>query len=54
MRKSERIRQLELQMVALEYELKYVKEVLSILVETANLKELDLDSGKWYSKKSDK
>jgi hypothetical protein len=54
MRKSERIRQLELQMVALDYELKYVKEVLSILVETSDIKEPDLDSGKWYNKKSDK
>ena len=52
MRKAERIRQLELQMIAMEYELRYVKEVLSILVETNKLE--DLDSGKWYNKKSDK
>jgi len=54
MRKSERIRQLELQILAVEYELKYIKEVINILVETANLKEENLDSGKWYNKKSDK
>lgn len=54
MRKSERIRQLELQMVALDYELKYIKEVISILLETSQIKDMDLDSGKWYSKKSDK
>lgn len=54
MRKSERIRQLELQMVALDYELKYIKEVLSILLETSNIKSPDLESGKWYNSKPNK
>lgn len=54
MRKSERIRQLELQMVAMEYELKYIKEVINILLETSGVKMSDLDSGKWYNSKSDK
>lgn len=54
MRKSERIRQLELSLIAVEYELRYVKEVLSIILETKGFQQEDLDSGKWYSKKSDK
>lgn len=54
MRKSEKIRQLELSLIAVEYELKYIKEILSILLETKDIQQENLDAGKWYNKKFDK
>ena len=50
MRKSERLRIAELEIVRLNFELEYVKTILNLLVDIGS-KPQDLDSGKWYSKK---
>lgn len=51
MRKSERLRLAELEIVRLNFELEYIKTVLNLLIELDGHKPQDLDSGKWYSKK---
>ena len=50
MRKSERIRQLELEVIRQQYELEYLKITLQALMDAKDLKLPDLDSGKWYNK----
>lgn len=54
MRKSERLRILELEIIRLNYELEYTKAILAALVETNGFKIPDMDAGKWYSKKSNR
>ncbi len=51
MRKSERLRIAELEIVRLNFELEYVKTILNLLIDIGGAKPQDLDSGKWYSKK---
>ena len=51
MRKSERLRLTELELVRLNMELEYVKTILNIILESGVTKPQDLDAGKWYSKK---
>lgn len=51
MRKSERLRLLELQMVRLEMNLDMYSQVLSNLLESQGMP--DLDAGKWYKPKKD-
>ena len=51
MRKSERLRLAELEIVRLNYELEYIKSTLGLLVELGGMRMPDLDSGKWYNKK---
>jgi hypothetical protein len=55
MRKSERIRQLELQMVRLQMEVEILNTIISNMFSPNEEKILptDLDSGKWYNRKSD-
>lgn len=48
MRKSERIRLLELQMVRMEYEIEYIKAAVVAFLEKNNVSAPDLDAGKWY------
>jgi hypothetical protein len=50
LRKSERIRILELEMVRLNFELEYLKSMLSALLDS-DLKSTEMDAGKWYMKK---
>lgn len=50
MRKSERLRLAELELVRLNMELEYVKTILNIILETGANRPQDLDSGKWYKK----
>ena len=54
MRKSERLRLAELEIVRLNYELEYVKAMLSVIIEMGGGKTPDLDAGKWYSKKQNR
>lgn len=54
LRKSERIRLLELEVVRLNFELQYTQVLISALIENnSNIKvpEMDLDAGKWYNRK---
>lgn len=52
MRKSDRIRLLELEVVRLNFELEYVKAILNAALEADLAKPADLESGKWYTKKT--
>lgn len=51
MRKSERIRQLELQAVRTEMELEMLKSLLSALLEAGGYPNPDMESGKWYRRR---
>lgn len=52
MRKSERIRLLELELVRLSLDMEYLKSMMSILLESVGLEsKADLDAGKWYNRK---
>lgn len=55
MRKSERIRQLELQMVRLQMEVEILHSILSNVfgLNEEKIFPPDLDSGKWYNRKND-
>ncbi len=51
MKKSERLRLVELEIVRLTYEVEYLKTMLSTIIELGGLKTPDMDAGKWYSSK---
>lgn len=51
MRKSERIRQLELEMVRIQFQLEIITAAFTSLMEHNEMSIPDLDSGKWYDKK---
>jgi len=52
LRKSERIRILELELVRLNYEIQYLSSAISIILENNGIEMVDqLDSGKWYNRK---
>jgi hypothetical protein len=54
MRKSERIRLLELQIVRLETTLELYGQVLSNLIELQEMQDsVNLDAGKWYKAKTE-
>lgn len=54
MRKSERIRILELELIRQQYEIEYLKITLSALMETRDIPYNNLDAGKWYDRKPSK
>ena len=49
MRKSERIRILELEVLRLSLELQFTQEILKAFMES-NGTNIDMDAGKWYKK----
>jgi hypothetical protein len=52
LKKSERIRILELELVRLNYEIQYLSSAISIILENNGIEMVDqLDSGKWYNRK---
>ena len=51
MRKSERIRILELEVIRQQYELEYLKITLQAMMESKGLDVPDMDAGKWYNRK---
>jgi len=51
LRKSERLRLAELEIIRLNYEIEYVKAMLSAIIEIGGMKTPDMDAGKWYNKK---
>lgn len=50
MRKSERLRMLEMQIIRLEMHVELLTVCLTSLMETQGMETPDLDSGKWYTK----
>ena len=50
-RKSERIRILELELIRQQYELEYLKATLHALLESKGMAIPELDAGKWYERK---
>lgn len=53
MRKSERLRLLEMQLLRMEFEVELLNHMLASLMESNNLSKPDLDAGKWYRKRLD-
>jgi hypothetical protein len=53
MRKSERLRLLEMQVVRLEMLVELYTLAIDNLLESQNLKPTELDAGKWYQKRLD-
>ena len=51
MRKSDRIRILELEVLRQQYELEYLKSTLHAMLEANKLPVPSLDAGKWYERK---
>jgi hypothetical protein len=54
MRKTERLRLLEMQVVKLEFELDLLSNMLATLLEANNLAQPQLDAGKWYQRRLDR
>ena len=50
MRKSERIRILELELIRQQYEIEYLKITLQAVMDSNSLKLPNLEAGKWYNK----
>jgi hypothetical protein len=51
LRKSERLRIAEMEILRLSLELEYIKAMIAALVDSDVSKVADLDAGKWYAKK---
>jgi hypothetical protein len=51
MRKSERIRTLELEVIRQQYELEYLKITIQALMESKGMSVPEMDAGKWYNRK---
>ena len=51
MRKSERIRILELELIRQQYEIEYLKITLNAIMDSKGFTLPDLDAGKWYERK---
>ena len=51
MRKSERIRVLELEVIRQQYELEYLKITLQAMMESKGMSVPEMDAGKWYNRK---
>lgn len=54
MRKSERLRLLEMQVIKLEFEIDLLNNMLATLLESNSLPMPELDAGKWYQRRLDK
>lgn len=54
MRKSERLRLLEMQIIKLEFEIDLLHNMLATLLQANNLASPELDAGKWYQRRLDK
>lgn len=51
MRKSERLRLLELEMVRMQFQIEYLNTAVKLLLEESKVVGPELDAGKWYEKK---
>ncbi len=53
-RKSERIRLLEMEIIRMQFQIEYVSRAIEILLQENKLAGPELDAGKWYKTKLDK
>jgi len=51
MRKSERIRLIEMQLLRLEFEVDLLSNMLATIMEQNGLQQPELDAGKWYQRR---
>lgn len=51
MRKSERLRLLEMQVLKLEFEVELLNHMLASIMEQNGLQQPELDAGKWYQRR---
>ena len=54
MRKSDRIRILEMETIRLQFQIEYVSRAIEILLAEAKVSGPEMDAGKWYKTKLDK
>jgi hypothetical protein len=54
MRKSERIRLLEMEMLRMQFQIEYLNSAIALLLDQNKLAGPDMDAGKWYSSKLNK
>jgi len=54
MRKSERIRVLELEVLRQQYELEYLKITMQAFMDSKGITTPDLEAGKWYRSNKEK
>ncbi len=53
MRKSDRIRLIEMEMIRMQFQIEYLNASIALLLEQNKVKGPDMDAGKWYKKKLD-
>jgi hypothetical protein len=53
-RKSERIRLLEMEMLRMQFQIEYVSRAIDILLQENKVAGPELDAGKWYNAKLNK
>ena len=53
-RKSDRIRILEMETIRLQFQIEYVSRAIEILLAEAKVSGPEMDAGKWYKTKLDK
>jgi hypothetical protein len=53
LRKSERLRLLEMELLRAQFQIEYLTTAVNILLEDAKVKGPDIDAGKWYKSKLD-
>jgi hypothetical protein len=54
MRKSERIRLLEMEMIRMQFQIEYLNTAITLLLQENKIAGPDIDAGKWYSSKLNK
>ena len=54
MRKSERLRLLEMELLRSQFQIEYLTSAVNMLLEDAKVKGPELDAGKWYQSKLDR
>lgn len=51
MRKSERIRLLEMELLRTQFEIEILRASVGLILDKESLKAPEMDAGKWYAKK---
>jgi hypothetical protein len=54
MRKSERIRLLEMEMLRMQFQIEYLNTAVKLLLDESKVSGPDMDAGKWYKAKLNK
>jgi hypothetical protein len=53
MRKAERMRMIELQLLTLEFEVEILRASIEAILQANNVTPPDIDAGKWYRSRND-